>query len=135
MNNVRVIRGLLINVVDGTCELFNCFDTVEAYRTIIDCDVFDITRRCINGIWYHIICDDEGAIKRDCLPVAYRSPNDIRIYGNIFICSGVNIDGNLQSLTDEEYHHLIGCLGLYYLQDHSNLPDHSVVMICGLDLE
>lgn len=77
-------------------------DTLPDFYKLLDCELIDIVRRKIGGVYYDVVCDDEGLFKNPCFPSALTDDGQVALVGSLFICFGNDNTGELESLSD--YH-------------------------------
>lgn len=101
------IKGILIDVVKGSFSILEIEDTLKEYYRILNCNCIDIVTRCIGpSNLYKIICDDNGYLKSNYIPSAIRVDGIVDLVGNIFIVSDCVVDGELNSLDDDDIEYL-----------------------------
>ena len=76
-------------------------DDLEVFYKIIGCKCIDT--RQINGKYFDFIIDDEGALADTPILSAIASNNGIQFYGTVIVCGLADDDGDLTSLTDEDF--------------------------------
>lgn len=99
------IRGVLINVEDGTVTIEEVDDDFKELQRIISADFFEIARRKIGSKIYAIICDDEGMLKDSRISAINRGYSEDILVGNLFICN--ELGPELASLLDIEINRII----------------------------
>lgn len=76
---------------------------MQSYYNLLECNTIDIIRRKIGKRYFHIICDDEGMLVEGPKISAISNLGEIRLVGNLVICSDmVTESGDLVGLSDEE---------------------------------
>lgn len=102
----KKIKGVLIDVVNGTAGPVEIDKSLESYYEVLGCRCIDIVRRKIGGRYFDIICDDEGMLYPNAVPSAFHRLSSVELVGNLFI---VKFDGeeDVESLTDDEVAHVM----------------------------
>lgn len=75
---------------------------LAVYYDLLKCDIIDMPLYTVNGVWFAVICDDDGAIIDDPI-LAGANPYNQPLFGNLLIC-GIreSEDGLVEcSLTDD----------------------------------
>ena len=105
-NRLPVIKGVLIDSVNGTVSVKEISKELDAYYDILNCRCIDIARRTIGGKPFEIICDDEATLVTDPVPSAISHFGAVMLYGSLFV---VRFDGkeDVESLTDEDIAHVM----------------------------
>lgn len=103
------ITGILVNTEKRTVTRETITKGLEGYYAALNCDCIDIVTRKIDGVYYDIICDDEGLLKANPIVSALSPTRQPMLVGNLFI---VKFDGNddVRSLTDAECAHILRCV-------------------------
>lgn len=73
--------------------------TLETYYKMLNCNTIDITERCVGGVYYDFICDDEGLFVENNCVSAFNSNKEPMLVGNLLICLH-NGEGEEVGLTD-----------------------------------
>lgn len=104
MGEVNKMQVIFLNVNDNQPpEIRVIKDRLQTYYDLIECSTIDIVRRKIGKRYFHIVCDDEGALVDRAKISAVSNLGEIRLVGNLVICSDfVTDEGNLVGLSDEE---------------------------------
>lgn len=86
---VKTITGILFST-NKKPEVITIEKTLEAYYKILNCDVIDITTRSIGGVYYDIVCDDEGLLKTypicTAITLDHLANPTCELVGNILVC-------------------------------------------------
>lgn len=77
-------------------------DELHTYYEIIGCRCIDIPRRKIGGVYYDIICDDEGLLKDYPKPSMIDNSLQPMIVGTVVIAKSDDESGEMVSLDDED---------------------------------
>lgn len=105
-------RAILLKVSakkDG--EVIALPKTLEDICAALEVDTIDIVRRKINGKPYHIICDDEGFLRKNIIASGVYSFGIMAFVGNLIICSGkCTPDGKLIGLSAKDIENVLGCI-------------------------
>lgn len=98
------MQVIFLNVNDNKApEVLNIKDELQSYYNLIECSTIDIVRRKVGKRYFHIVCDDEGALVDRAKISAISNLGEIRLVGNLVICSDfVTEEGELVGLTDDE---------------------------------
>ena len=98
------MQVIYLNVADNQPpEARQIKDDLQTYYDLIECNAIDIMRRKIGKRYFHIICDDEGMLVEGPKISAISNLGEIRLVGNLVICSDmVTESGDLVGLSDEE---------------------------------
>ena len=98
------MQVIFLNVNDNKApEKLNIKDELQNYYNLLECNTIDIVRRKIEKRYFHIICDDEGALIDRAKISAISNLGEIRLVGNLIICAGdITEDGDLIGLTDDQ---------------------------------
>lgn len=100
------IKGILIDVKKGSFSVLEIEDTLKEYYRILNCDCIDIVTRCIGcHECYKIVCDDNAFLKSN-IPSVFDIDGNVHLVGNVFIVSNFSVDGELNSLDDEDIEYL-----------------------------
>ena len=105
---MKTIEAFVIDVNKGTVYVAE-FKTVSDYCIRLNADMFDITRRRINGKIFDVFCDDEGLLKEDMKVSAFNSDGSVALVGNLIISKNDGF-GNGVSLTDNDINLIIKSL-------------------------
>lgn len=94
-------------------------DELQTFYDLIECDTIDIVRRKIGKRYFHIVCDDEGALM-DCAKIsAISNLGEIRLVGNLVICSDLIGNGeNLVGLSDDEAEYVKQYIEFFRTRQH-----------------
>lgn len=76
-------------------------DNLDVFYELIGCRCIDIVQRKIGHKYFDVICDDEGALKEDCIVSAVDTQFCQMLVGNLIISNSDN-EGNLIDLSDED---------------------------------
>lgn len=74
---------------------------IEEYHLLLDCEIFDITQRRIDGVLFDIYCDDMGLMKDDINLSAVNSSGEPMLVGNL-IFTHTDRTGNTIGIDEEE---------------------------------
>ena len=98
------MQVIFLNVNDNKApEKLNIKDDLQSYYNLLECNTIDIVRRKIGKRYFHIICNDEGALIDKAKISAISNLEEIRLVGNLIICAGdITEDGDLIGLTDDQ---------------------------------
>lgn len=105
---MKEIRGVFVNVNDGTI-IEKTLKTeeenfLEEYYKLLQCRTIDIVSRRIDGVYYNVVCDDEGLLNDEWKPgmaTVYEGNIKEFLAGNLFVVLS-DTSGNLKSLNDED---------------------------------
>lgn len=95
------MKGYFINVKDGFSEVVDVKDCLEVFYEKIDCTTIDIVNRKIGGVYYAIVCDDEGLYAERVTVSAATKAGDPVLVGNLLIFKNGK-DGELAGLSGED---------------------------------
>ena len=92
---------------------------LQDYYRLIGCDTIDIVTRKIGGMWFDIVCDDEGLFKEPQKISAINDMGEPMLVGNLLFFNHDG-EGNLLPLSDLDCNHI-----RKYIQKMStrNFPD------------
>lgn len=81
------IEVMFLNVKAGLKPMPITIDTndLNAIKTLIGCDCFDIVHRAFGGKQYCVVCDDEALLKPKPLLSVFAHDPYSRIYDNVII--------------------------------------------------
>ena len=97
---MKKLRTVLIDVDQKTVGEIEIDDDLNAFYEKLNCRVFDIVQRKIDGVWYDIMCDDEGLLKEDpVVSAADKEKLSPMLVGNLMFFHS-NRNGDLKSLDD-----------------------------------
>lgn len=98
------MQVIYLNVADNQPpEARQIKDDLQTYYDLIECNAIDIMRRKIGKRYFRIIYDDEGLLVENPKISAISNLGEIRLVGNLVICSDmVTESGDLVGLSDEE---------------------------------
>ena len=114
------MQVIYLNVADNQPpEARQIKDDLQTYYDLIECNAIDIMRRKIGKRYFHIICDDEGALM-DCAKIsAISNLGEVRLVGNLIICAGdVTENGDLIGLTDDQAEYVKQHIIFLYTRQH-----------------
>lgn len=108
------IMGVLIDVekeMVGPVEIPNDLD---AFYKVLNCGCIDIVTRRFGDSKkaYDIVCDDEGLLKEPQKISAVDSAGNAQLVGNIFITGTADAEGNLTSLSTEDFNYILSKIQL-----------------------
>lgn len=95
------MKGYFINVKDGYSEVVDVQDDLEVFYEKIDCTTIDIVNRKVGGVYYAIVCDDEGLFTERVMVSAATKAGDPVLVGNLLIFQNGE-DGELAGLSGED---------------------------------
>lgn len=121
-------KMLLIDVENCDIKTVEA-DGLDDYYKLINCRCIDIVSMQIGGKRFEIVCDDEGLFKELPKISAINCDGEPMLVGNLLIASGVVIDGDLTSITDDEIHHITKNCRRLSTQKYPD-PYH---MVCNMD--
>ena len=99
---MKMLKTVLIDVVRKTVEDVEVKDDLDAFYEKLNCSMVEITSLMIGGVWYDIMCDEEGLLKNQPIVSAVQLETlDPMLVGNLMF---FNYDGrgNLVSLDDTD---------------------------------
>lgn len=99
------MKMFLVDVNNNQTKVVDA-EGLQDYYQLIGCELVDIVFRRIGGKWFNIICDDEGALKRDPKISAIDSLCNAMLVGNLLIASGEINDDVLVGLDEKDVEHL-----------------------------
>lgn len=79
------MKGYFINVKDGYSEVVDVQDDLEVFYEKIGCTYIDIVNRQIEGVYYAIVCDDEGLLADSPIVSAATKTGEPMLVGNLLI--------------------------------------------------
>ena len=100
------MKVILIDTDNLTPQIVETPGGLKEWRRLIKCDLIDITRLKIGGIYYDIISDDEGLYKGVAKPTAIDPQIQPVLVGNLVICNA-DEEGNEATLTDKDIEHIL----------------------------
>ena len=112
--------GVLLDVKEETCEAVEIEDTLENLYQILNCSMIEVTSRTIGGKRFNCICDEEGLFVNSPKISAINDLGEVQLVGNIFVVSNENIDGELQSLTQDEANYVMKYIRKMPTREHMN---------------
>ena len=100
------MKMLLIDSRRGEDRVIETEGGLDNYYKLLDCEIIDITTRSIGGVFFDIICDDEGLLKDDRIVSAVDKKGRPALVGNLLISKADEEEGRQIGLTDEELFHV-----------------------------
>lgn len=100
------MKGILIEKGLEFCKVVDFEDNLEQLYKLTDCDCIDIVERQVGGIYYDVVCDDEGLLKENPIVTAYNDKDEPMLVGNLLFCHN-DEEGNLSGLSDEDIENII----------------------------
>lgn len=111
------MKMLLLDVQNDKVEVVNAGGLDDYYR-LLSVDLVDIVSRKIGGEYYEIICDDEGLLKANPKISAINNLGEPMLVGSLLIAGGVDIEGNLEPLEDEDVEYVMQFIQKMYTRLH-----------------
>ncbi len=130
------MKSLLLDVENCEVTVIEIENSpeLEFFYEHLTCDVIDITERRINGEYFKIVCDDEGALKNFPIVSAINSNMDPMLFGNLMFFRGDPDTGELVGLTDEDIEHIRssihGIMATYRFKANSNFSINGRSSVC-----
>lgn len=87
-------------------------DQLIVFYELIGCRAVDIVTRSIGGKYYDIVCDDEGLFAESPVVSAVDDDGSVMFVGNLIICGMANDEGELTSLDDDDFYHIMEHIGV-----------------------
>lgn len=114
------MQVIFLNVNDNKApEVLNIKDELQSYYNLIECNTIDIVRRKIGKRYFNIVCDNEGALVDRAKISAISNLREIRLVGNLVICSDlVSEEGELVGLTDDETKYIKKRIKFLFTRQH-----------------
>ena len=124
---MRTLHGILIDTVNNEARPITINDSIENYYKILNCNTIDIVERKIKNRHFNIVCDDEGLFSNS--PKISGITSDLKsiLVGNLFITGGVDENGYLTSLSEEEEKDVLD--NVVYVTSNQNPKPFVVVKI------
>ena len=97
---MKTLKGIFLN--GRKSQVLTIKKDLEEYYTLLDCSTIDIVSRKIDGVWYDIICDDEGLFKDPLVVTAIGTDFNPELVGSIFVVTYDDKKGDIKSLTTED---------------------------------
>ena len=98
-----MIQVIYVNVDKGTKpQIKHIEDNIDTFYKLINCDSVEMPQRQINGKYFTIICDEEGALKSNPIVSACSHKGDAMLVGNLIITGLPNEYGELTGLSDDD---------------------------------
>lgn len=102
MQNKPLI-GFYIDPVTNTAEPREIVDNLDNFYELLACDTIDITTRCVQGVRFDVVCDDNGLLVEKPIPSALFPDGHVALVGRLFLCfddtNEPNPEGELLSLS------------------------------------
>ena len=99
------MKALLLDAMEKTTKVVNP-KSLEDYYKLIGCKWVEIVSRRIGKKYYEIICDEEGTFVEDPLISAIDDFGRVMFVGNLIISGGVDEEGELTDLTDNDIRYI-----------------------------
>jgi len=91
-----------VAIINGEFKPMTVEDSLDSYYKLLGCSVIDIPMRRIGGVYYDIVCDEEGLYNSDNrIQMIHKDTNVPMLVGNLFICKDDG-KGELKSLDNED---------------------------------
>jgi hypothetical protein len=101
---LKTLKGIFL---DGRkSQVLTIKKDLDEYYALLNCTTIDIVSRKIDGVWYDIICDDEGLFKEPLVVTAIGTDFNPELVGSIFVVAYDNKKGDIKSLTTEDVEHI-----------------------------
>ena len=95
------MKTLLLDVENEKVEVIDIEPELSEFYRVLNCDCIDIVRRCINGKWFDVMCDDEGLLKDHPKWSALCGSLEVMLVGNLLFLHHDD-EGNPFGLDDDE---------------------------------
>lgn len=95
------MKMLLLDVYNCNVSVVDA-ENLEDYYKFLNCNNIDIVVRRINNCPFEFICDDEGLLKAMPKISAINKDFEPELVGNLLIAKGVDKNGNLTPLSNED---------------------------------
>ena len=95
------MKMLLLDVYNCNVSVVDA-ENLEDYYKFLNCNNIDIVVRRINNCPFEFICDDEGLLKVMPKISAINKDFEPELVGNLLIAKGVDKNGNLTPLSNED---------------------------------
>lgn len=114
------MQVIFLNVNDNAePEVRQIKDELQTYYNLIECSTIDIVRRKIGKRYFRIVCDDEAMLTDEPKISAISNLGEIRLVGNIVICSDtVGNGGELVGLSVDEAEYIKQRIDFLYTRQH-----------------
>lgn len=96
-------------------------DELDVFYELIGCRCIDIVHRKIGNKYFDVICDDEGALKDDCIVSAVNTQFHHMLVGNLIV-SKSDDKGNLIDLSDEDIKQILRHTKTYFTLSNKVYP-------------
>ena len=96
-------------------------DELNVFYELIGCRCIDIVQRKIGHKYFDVICDDEGALKEDCIVSAVDTQFRQMLVGNLII-SKSDDEGNLIDLSDKDIKQILRHTKTYFTLSNKVYP-------------
>lgn len=98
-----MIQVIYVNVDKGEKpKIKHIEDDIDTFYKLINCDSVEMPQRQINGKYFTIICDEEGALKSNPIVSACSHKGEPMLVGNLIITGLPNEYGDLTGLSDND---------------------------------
>ena len=77
------MRAVLLDVVRKECREIDIQDRLEDYYKVLDCNLIEVAERKVNGVWFDIMCDEEGLLKGEPMVSAVDGEYHPMLVGNL----------------------------------------------------
>lgn len=111
------MKAYLVDVYNETAGAVEVEPTLESYYKLLDCDLIDIVSRAIGGVYYDIVCDDEGLFHDPQKISAINDMGEPMLVGNLLICLNDG-EGELVGLEDQDVFHITKCIQRMYTENY-----------------
>jgi len=100
----KELRMMLLDTKTQELKVVMVEDELEKFYELLDCSCIDIVERKIGGVYYDIICDDEGLLTEhpiiSAVDVSSGNPEPM-LFGNLLICHNDG-EGNQSELEPDD---------------------------------
>lgn len=98
-----MIQVIYVNVEKGyKPQIKHIEDNIDTFYKMLNCRTIEMPQREINGTYFTIICDEEGALKNNPIISACSHKGEPMLVGNLIITGLPDEDGNLTGLYDDD---------------------------------
>lgn len=99
------MRSFILNVNENKAGMIEVEDSLNRFYELLDCETIDIPERAVGGVWYDIVCDDEGLLKPDPFVSGLDEDTEPMLVGSLLFFHH-DEDGNLTELSEEDISNL-----------------------------
>ena len=98
------MKMLFLNPADKDVQTLEVPHEIDEWYKILGCELVEMPVRYINGRPFTIICDEEGAYRKDCRISAIDSCGKVMLVGPLLICKEDKQSdcGQITELTDSD---------------------------------